>query len=171
VQRLAVTAAHDLRTPLSGIAGFGALLASTLADQPRSLAMVEQIREGTRSALALVDDLLSYVTACASRAPLEPIDLTGLVEQVAAKQVGARVVVAQLGTVLGDATLLRLLFQHLLSNAVAYVEEDTAPHVEISAGVLADGRREFLVTDNARGIARQLDVHDRRHGPGAGDLH
>lgn len=159
VERLAVTAAHDLRTPLGGIAGFAALLSTALADQPTSLAMVEQISGGARSALSLVDDLLSYVTACAGPAPWVRIDLTALVEQVVAELPDAAevVVATPLGDVLGDERLLRLLFRHLLANAATYVEEGTVPHLEVTARAQGAGRREVLVADNARGI----EVQDR----------
>ncbi len=64
----------------------------------------------------------------------------------------AQVIVDDLPTVSGDATLLAQLFQNLIANSIKFRRMDESPVIRISAE-RRDGFWEFACTDNGIGIA------------------
>lgn len=152
---------HDLREPLNTITQFGRLV-----DEDHGAAMPAQARHfvrlmngGAARMRRLLDDVLHYARAqrglTVDRHPVE-LDavlhdaLQGLQARIGAS--GARVQVAPLPVVPGQASLLQLLFQNLLSNALKFVAPGQVPEVEVSASV-ADGWVEVSVQDQGIGIA------------------
>ena len=93
-----------------------------------------------------------------------PVDCAALVRGAVADldrvvaESGARIVVEQLPTVLGDPGQLAQVFQNLLANALKFVEPDVTPQVRVSAERM--GRAWcFSVEDNGIGIP---EVHRER---------
>jgi light-regulated signal transduction histidine kinase (bacteriophytochrome) len=74
--------------------------------------------------------------------------------------------------VIGDATLLTMLWQNLIGNAVKFRREDRAPHIVIDCERGTgnhDGQWRFGVTDNGIGIAPEFAekvfvIFQRLHG-------
>src|SRR2546423_1039605 len=156
--------AHDLRSPLTSIAGFSQLLQEHYADHrdAKATKCITGILDGAKRMQALIEDVLAYAQVGAQAPPPEPIDCAVVVERAVANlhaaidERGALVTHGDLPTVTADATQLSQVFQNLIGNAIKYCRE--TPRVAISA------QREgadwhFCVRDNGIG----LDAADAEH--------
>ncbi|MFO1081023.1 MAG: PAS domain S-box protein [Reyranellaceae bacterium] len=124
---------HELRTPLNAIVGLSALLASAKLkpEEAKHVALIEQAGDRLTR---LVDDILDYSTEPATVAiERKPFDVSKLVEHAlgAARALpGAeRLGIAAWidpdcpATLVGDATQLRRILDHLLDNAVKFTTQ------------------------------------------------
>lgn len=163
-QRFVHMVSHDIREPVNSICNFAGLLedehaAGLGAEGRRSLGFVRQGGERLR---VLLDDLQRYVQleddGAAARS--EPVDLQAVMGQVLADlsdatgRHGARLLGHALPVVAGDPTLLRIVLQNLVSNALKYHAPGTAPVVDWGADRVAGGWA-IWVSDQGIGIAQQ----------------
>ncbi|WP_404311590.1 GAF domain-containing sensor histidine kinase [Agrococcus terreus] len=150
---------HDLRTPLTALAGFLELAADSpeLVDAPRAASALSRAEAATARMSALVEDLLDYARI-GGRPSRRPVDLAEVVAdvvddldaQVAAT--GASLEVDPLPVVPGDPTLLRALLQNLLSNALKFgAAGGRSPRVEVRCDEL-DGGWRVRVEDDGPGV-------------------
>lgn len=73
---MAATVAHEIRNPLSGIAGFAALLARDLEGDHENLETVNKIRKGVNALNAIVTNLLDFTkTVDPNRMEIDPAEL------------------------------------------------------------------------------------------------
>jgi PAS domain S-box-containing protein len=171
--QFASVVSHDLRSPLSAIAGFGELLERHYADHldAKAARYLTGIMDGARHMQTLIDDVLAYAQVGAQAPPPEPIDCTVVVERALANlqtviaERGAMVTHADLPAVTADATQLSEVFQNLIGNAIKYCRD--TPRIAVSA------QREgaawlFSVRDNGIGMdaadaERIFDLFQRAH--------
>ena len=148
--------AHDLSSPLAGIALLVTLLEQHPEQPPAGDVLVE-LRASTRRALDLVDGVLDY--ARSGELALERVALGDVMADVAAdlrhalEDSDATLVVGDLPEVQCDPRQLRRVMQNLVGNALKFRREEP-PRIEISA---LEGGREWVVTvrDNGIGIDRE----------------
>jgi light-regulated signal transduction histidine kinase (bacteriophytochrome) len=180
--QFASVVAHDLRSPLSSIAGFSELLERHSADHldAKATRYITGIMDGVKRMQALIEGVLAYAQVGAQGPPLEPIDCAVVVERAVANlhaaiaERGALVTHTDLPTVAADATQLSQVFQNLIGNAIKYCRE--TPRVTISAD--REGAEwQFSVRDNGIGMdaadaERIFDIFQRAHAaaeyPGTG---
>ncbi|HVM41776.1 MAG TPA: HAMP domain-containing sensor histidine kinase [Acidimicrobiia bacterium] len=158
LQHFAAAVAHDLRSPLQTAAGFLELIADrhgvTLDDQARE--WIRAARHSVSDMGRLVDDLLMYSRAGAMAVNPVPIDTTALVTRLVdrlrgrAEANGAHVEIGDLPEVVSDVSLLSVMLQNLIDNALAYGSPDGEPVAVDGASV--DGGWELLVSDRGPGI-------------------
>jgi PAS domain S-box-containing protein len=143
LEQFARIAAHDLREPLNTISQFAGLIeqdfrAELPSDASRYFGLMG------RAALrmkAMLDDVLRYARLERMRAPqLEVVALdrvfAELRELLHARLVQTRATLEIIGMMplaLGQASLLELLFQNVLLNAMRYTAPGVAPRIEVSA--------------------------------------
>lgn len=160
LERFAVTAAHDLRAPLSRVEMALTGLVDTLALDPQLDAVDDLIgvaRRATVRMRALIDDLLAYATVGHGLRDPEPVALSRVVDAVLGdlapllEQRHADVHVGELPAVVGHRTLLVQLVTNLVTNAVKFARADRQPRIEISAVGSAEGTV-LRVADNGIGI-------------------
>jgi light-regulated signal transduction histidine kinase (bacteriophytochrome) len=180
--QFASVVAHDLRSPLSSIAGFSQLLQEYYADHldARATKCITGIMGGAKRMQALIEGVLAYAQVGAQAPPPEPIDCAVVVERAVAnlhaaiEERGALVTHGELPTVAADATQLSQVFQNLIGNAIKYCRE--TPRVAISAQ-RAGAEWLFAVRDNGIGMdaadaERIFDIFQRAHAaaeyPGTG---
>jgi PAS domain S-box-containing protein len=159
--------AHDLKSPLAGIAAYAEAAEDELRDgrlEPEPLrAMLARITAGTARMAALIDDLLAYATA--RDAALQPaeVDLGTLLDDVVAGKIERSVAagrprpdvyVGPLPAVQADPTTVRQLMTNLIGNAIKYAGPGQAARVDVT------GRR--------HGAWVHLDIADRGMGIPAG---
>ena len=126
---------------------------------PDARAYLDHVCRGSLRLRTMLDDVLNFVRLEPSQRPvLAPLPLDDVIKGVlgslgaALRERGARVDVSPMPHVLGQETLLRLLFQNLISNAIEFVPAERAPQVVVSATENAAGAVVVSVVDNGIGI-------------------
>lgn len=151
---------HDLRNPLTAVAGFIELAAMDprLADAPHASAALAKADAAADRMNTMIGDLLDYARVGGAHPRHDPVDLEALVADVAddlstaIAASGADVTVEPGATVVGDPTLLRALVQNLVANAIKFSEASgVAPHVVVGAHP-DDAGLLLTVDDNGPGI-------------------
>lgn len=156
LQRFASVASHDLQHPLSQLQGFQAVLRDLLGDSASPMVgeVLGRMETSTRRMRNLVVELLEHTRS--SEHPLQrtAVDMESLANELGelhrreGTARGVTVDIQALPPARADETLVRRLLHNLLSNAVTYVDADTAPQVVVRH---RGGRYE--VVDNGIGIA------------------
>lgn len=158
LDRFAAVASHDLQEPLRKISAFASLIKRRHqgvldAETDRSL---EFLVDAAGRMRRLIDDLLSYSRASKRTLYLCKVDMNQLLGETLAElelltlDAGAQISAASLPTVEGDPTLLRLLLQNLVSNALKYRKREG---VKISISAVPLGADwQFTVTDDGIGF-------------------
>lgn len=186
MQQFVRIASHDMREPLNTIAQFCGLIETDHGHEltPSARLYFEQVGSGTRRMRTLLDDVLSFARLEAGvGVTQQEVALDRTIDTVLAaldasmRRRQARVeVVAPLPVVQGHESLLVLLFQNLVSNAIKFTPPERAPRVRISARDEGD-HIVVTVADNGIGIASHDQaqlftpfkrLHTRRQYDGTG---
>ncbi len=175
LEQFAYVASHDLSEPLRVIAGFVDLLARRYRGELDEEAdkFIDFTVSGVERMQALIDDLLAYSRAGRVRIERRDVDVASVVRDVLwalepqMKARAATVTIGEMPTVAAEETLLRQIFQNLVSNAIKFSDAD-APAVEVRAVRWSAGWR-FDVIDNGPGVedrhaARVFEMFQRLHG-------
>ncbi len=150
---------HDLREPINTINNFAGLLAdeSTSSDASGQRRYLDYVVQGGQRMELLLNDLLDFVRLDKAAVDPQPVDLNTLAAQVrddlsaSMVRVGGQLQLGQLPTVLGDSSLLRIVLQNLVSNALKFSRPDAPAEVSLSAHQ-AQGVWCIRVADNGIGI-------------------
>jgi len=169
LEAFSYSVSHDLRAPLRHITGFADKLRTQLGDE-RDAKLAHYcsiIAESARRMSALIEDLLAYSRLGRHALRLQPVDLQSLVEEVRSTLMSAvedrhvQWQVAPLPVVVADASMLRLVWQNLLDNALKYTAAKDPALIEI--GFREDGDvREFWVRDD--GVGFDMKYADKLFG-------
>ena len=139
--------AHDLKSPLSSVAGYVEIIEDCVAEPgfPADGTLrhaVERSAAGVRRMRNLIDDLLAYVTAGDAPVNAGPVDLAALVADVVGERTdhlrasqGARpaIAIGDLPAVTADPGLLRQVLDNLVGNALKYVTPGRAAEIDVGA--------------------------------------
>ncbi len=175
LEAFSYSVSHDLRTPLRHILGFADLLRRESGDQatPKAARYLKVIGESAERMNSLIDDLLEFSRTSRAELRRGPVDLERLVQSARddlAPDQGERNVewrVGPLPAVIGDAGLLRQVFDNLLSNALKYTRTREKALIEVTAR--QQGREVWLsIRDNGVGfdpeyVGRLFGVFQRLH--------
>ncbi|GGE42463.1 hypothetical protein GCM10011367_16520 [Marinicauda pacifica] len=177
LNRFATVASHDLQEPLRKIAAFSGLLRRRYQDRldEDGLSSLDFLVDAAGRMRTLIDDLLGYSRASSRPLKTSRIELESVVEAllkelgVLIEETGAIIEIDALPAVYGDTTLLRLLFQNLITNAIKYRGQD-APYIRIGSVRAGDSWR-IHVMDNGIGIEGKFfnkifDPFQRLHARG-----
>jgi signal transduction histidine kinase len=160
LERFNYSVAHDLRAPLRGIAGFGEALCDDCGEQlsPQAKHYIARMQNSVTRMDALIAGLLKYATIGRQEIARLPVPLDEILRESTAmleneiKERDAHVAPAgPLPTVIGDPTMLQVVFQNLIGNAIKFVSPGVKPNVEVSSKADA-GRATIYFTDNGVGI-------------------
>lgn len=160
---------HDLRAPIRHVAGFAQLLEAkvgpTLGEEgERYLAFIV---EAAKRLGVLVDELLEFSRMGRKEIGRDEVDLGQLIGEVvdhfrkttATRQIAWRV--GKLPTVNGDATMLRLVAENLIGNAVKFTGKREQAQIEI--GCSEDDQCQIIfVKDN--GVGFDMAHYDKLFG-------
>ena len=183
LEQFAYVASHDLQEPLRNIAIYSQLLSRDYAGRLNQHAddIIHVITSSVERMNALIRDLLAYSrVGNVDAAPMNPVDLSGVVEFACANlrtkivESGASVEAEPLPAVRGDQVQIVQVFQNLIDNAIKYAGAEP-PTVRISAEKM-DRNWKITVSDNGIGIDPRhhqqiFAVFKRLHGrdiPGTG---
>jgi two-component system sensor histidine kinase/response regulator len=150
---------HDLRAPLRRIDSFSRAIlesqAGRLDDAGRHY--FERVREASRHMGQLIDDLLHLSKVTQAELREQEVDLSSLVEVIAARLREAepdRAVELKVRPgviVTGDGQLLRIALANLLENAWKFTGREAAPTIEFGL-THAGGEPTYFVRDNGAGF-------------------
>lgn len=161
LERFNYSVAHDLRAPLRGISGFSQILREDCANELSAEAVeyLDRIQTSVSQMDALISELLKYATIGRQKISLAPVMLEevlratlGLMNAEIAHRRAEVVTTGTLPVVLGDATMLQVVFQNLISNSIKFVAPDVKPHIEISTERLSVNSVAVYISDNGVGI-------------------
>jgi signal transduction histidine kinase len=186
LEQFAYVASHDLQEPLRKVASFCQLLEKRYGDQldERGLQYIDFAVDGAKRMQVLINDLLTFSRVgragdVSVRLRLDrPLDAAVAAVATAAEESGAVIERPfQLPEVMGDMTLLTMLWQNLLGNAIKFRSPARPPVLRVTASGPAEGMWRFCVQDNGIGIAPEFAdkifvIFQRLHGrddyPGTG---
>ena len=152
--------AHDLRSPLRSMHGFGMLLleseAQCLSQEGRGY--LRRIMKSSELMAEIIDDLLEYARVERDVAPGEPLELAPLCQEVVDARLNATegssaevTVQVPPGRVQATRKGLSIVLRNLLDNALKFSRDGQAPRVEIGAR-LDGGLWTLWVRDNGIGF-------------------
>ncbi len=165
LEQFAYVASHDLQEPLRKVASFCQLLEKRYSDKldDRGRQYIDFAVDGAKRLQVLINDLLTFSRVGRSsdtriKVPLsQPLDTAIAAVGTSIEEAGAVIEPPEhLPEVMGDPTLLAMLWQNLISNAIKFRAPDRAPVVRITATEEPDGTWRLCVTDNGIGIAPEF---------------
>lgn len=159
LEAFSYSVSHDLRAPLRHISGFADLLGKRAAPSldETSLRYLNVILDSTRHAGELIDDLLAFSRVGRAEMQRLPVDTERLVRCIVegfAFEASGREIRWEIGNlpwVHGDPSMLRLVFENLLSNALKYTRPRGEAVIEVGS-TAADAETVFFVRDNGVGF-------------------
>ncbi len=178
LEQFAYVASHDLQEPLRKVASFCQLLEKRYGDKldERGIEYIGFAVDGAKRMQVLINDLLSFsrvgrVGAVHAAAELETALDDALANLAAAlEESNAEIVrpAQRLPRVVGDPTLLTMLWQNLIGNAVKFQRTGHPPRIVIECQRGA-GEWILTVTDNGIGIDEEFVdkvfvIFQRLHG-------
>ncbi|QLL10031.1 sensor histidine kinase [Mycobacterium vicinigordonae] len=182
LEQFAYVASHDLQEPLRKVASFCTLLERRYRDKldDRGVEYIDFAVDGAKRMQVLINDLLSFSRVGRLNTKYTAVELDTALDSavanltVAIEESGAEIVrpAQRLPQVNGDPTLLVVLWQNLIGNAVKFHRENVPPRVAIDFRSGTGSRADhwvFSVSDNGIGIAEEFVdkvfiIFQRLHG-------
>lgn len=157
---------HDLRTPLSAILGWTAILDGKEDDVELVKKAMTVIKRSATSQKSLIEDILDFarISSGELRIDVEPVDLDEVIKN-ALEIVGPAAETKEIriqssldpgSFVKGDAMRLQQVLWNLLSNAVKFTPKNGEVNVRLRN---ADSNIEIDVSDNGKGISAEFLPH------------
>lgn len=159
LEAFSYSVAHDLRTPLRGIDGFGQALLEDYSDKLDSQGRkyITYIRAGTQNMGRIIDDLLSMAKLSRSEMHFQEVDLSQIVQDGAErlqKESPDRKVEFNIASglkVLGDPSLLAVAMENLIENAWKFTSKQAKAEITFGLKEGGDGPV-FFIRDNGVGF-------------------
>ncbi|MCV7419363.1 CHASE3 domain-containing protein [Mycobacterium yunnanensis] len=185
LEQFAYVASHDLQEPLRKVTSFCQLLEKRYRDKldDRGVEYIDFAVDGAKRMQVLINDLLTFSRVGRLNAARTDVDLGAALDDglanlsVAVEESGAVIErpAEPLPWVVGDPTLLTMLWQNLIGNAMKFRREGVAPHVVIEWEATTDptdaseSQYSFTLSDNGIGIAPEFVekvfvIFQRLHG-------
>ena len=182
LEQFAYVASHDLQEPLRKVASFCQLLEKRYGDKldERGTEYIGFAVDGAKRMQILINDLLTFSRVGRLNSTETEVALDGTLDgalsnlATALEESGASVErpADGLPVVKGDPTLLAMLWQNLIGNAVKFRREGVEPRIVIECAASSgdDGQNwSFTLTDNGIGIAPEFAekvfvIFQRLHG-------
>ena len=181
LEQFAYVASHDLQEPLRKVAAFCQLLEKRYGDQldERGIQYIDFAVDGAKRMQILINDLLTFSRVGRLNSTQVKVNLDAVLDEAIAnvstaiEETGAEITRPEsLPRVLGDPTLLIMLWQNLVSNAVKFRRDDQAPRIAITCEPGSgeqEGQWMFTFSDNGIGIAddfvdKVFVIFQRLHG-------
>lgn len=179
LEQFAYVASHDLQEPLRKVASFCQLLEKRYGDtlDDRGKQYIDFAVDGAKRMQILINDLLTFSRVGRLNDARVPVDLDQSLTKALAnldtsvRDTGALVErPGELPEIVGDPTLLTMLWQNLVGNAVKFHHPERPPRIRITCEEdEGSGTWNFSVTDNGIGIPEAFAekvfvIFQRLHG-------
>lgn len=172
LDRFAYMASHDLQEPLRKIRIFSERISenfySVIGDEGRIY--VDKMQSACIRMQNLIDDILAFSKISVPRGSLKPTSIKKVVQEVVSEmeleieEKMAVITVGDLPELPANESLIKSLFQNLISNSLKYAKKDVPTEISISTsggpsqGLLKEGFKQFYriyVKDNGIGFEQQ----------------
>ena len=181
LEQFAYVASHDLQEPLRKVASFCQLLEKRYGDQldDRGRQYIDFAVDGAKRLQILINDLLTFSRVGRADDQRVRLSLDGVLDNAIASlgtiiEESSAVIErpAQLPEVMGDPTMLAMLWQNLIANGIKFRAPDRVPAIAITVDEQPDGMLQFCVADNGIGIPPEFAekvfvIFQRLHGRSA----
>ncbi|KQY02974.1 histidine kinase [Mycobacterium sp. Root135] len=180
LEQFAYVASHDLQEPLRKVTSFCQLLEKRYRDKldDRGVEYIDFAVDGAKRMQVLINDLLTFSRVGRLNAAQTDVDLDAALDDglanlsVAIEESEADIVrpAEPLPHVVGDPTLLAMLWQNLIGNAMKFSKDGVAPRMTIEWQRADDADLySFTLSDNGIGIAPEFVdkvfiIFQRLHG-------
>lgn len=182
LEQFAYVASHDLQEPLRKVASFCQLLEKRYGDKldERGIQYIDFAVDGAKRMQVLINDLLTFSRVGRLNDAHVPVPLDAALDKALAnlstaiEDAGARIErPAKLPEITGDPTLIVMLWQNLIGNAVKFRRPDHPAEIRITCDEAPDGTEgpgwQLCVSDNGIGIPEEFAekvfvIFQRLHG-------
>lgn len=182
LEQFAYVASHDLQEPLRKVTAFCQLIEKRYADKldERGVEYIAFAVDGAKRMQTLINDLLAFSRVGRLNSTRSVIDLDDTLDaaldnlETAVAESGAQIVRQgrPLPQIMGDPTLLTMVWQNLIGNAVKFRRDGVAPRIVIDCEQSSngpDGSWTLTVSDNGIGIPEEFVdkvfvIFQRLHG-------
>jgi PAS domain S-box-containing protein len=160
LEAFSYSVSHDLRAPLRAIAGFVALLKkhNYEAIDDKGQHYMDAIADAAVQMGRLIDDILTFSRIGRAEMSMSRVDMNALLDEVRntlRPQIEGRRIewkVGPLPEVTGERTMLSLVLQNLLANALKFTRTRDAAEIEIGTAVGGQNETVYYVRDNGVGF-------------------
>lgn len=165
LEAFSYSVSHDLRAPLRHVDGFISLFKEREKDRLDSTSQhyLDNVTEAVIRMGEMIDDLLSFSRTSRSLMTLIPVDMDQVVRGVIAEQepydkkASLTFDVHPLETALADPSLLKIVWDNLISNAIKFSSKKEEAHIEIGCQPKPSNNEvEFFIRDNGAGFDPQF---------------
>lgn len=170
LEAFAYSIAHDLRGPMTALAGFTRLLEQNLGElDPRNAHYLRRVMGNVQHMNELTDSLLSLARLSGVALESQPTDLAAAARKVLdelRQQEPHRKVVADIAATLpthGDPRLLHQVMANLIGNAWKFSRTRPVTEIRVAVEPGADGEETFVVAD--RGVGFDMEHASELFGP------
>lgn len=159
LEAFSYSVSHDLRAPLRSIDGFSLALLERYSEQldDKGKHYLQRVRAGSQRMGELIDDLLKLSRVTRAQIQCQKIDLTAMVEAIAADlqqnqpQRAVDFVIAPGVVAAGDEQLLRVMLENLLNNAWKFTSNQVSARIEF--GITEQNfSPAYFIKDNGAGF-------------------
>ncbi|WP_145237598.1 sensor histidine kinase [Prescottella equi] len=178
LEQFAYVTSHDLQEPLRKVASFCQLLEKRYGDvvDERGRQYIDFAVDGAKRMQVLINDLLTFSRVGRVNDGFGPVSLDHALDKALANlsaavdESGATIERPErLPEIDGDATLLAMLWQNLIGNAIKFTRPESTPEVSISVQRRPDDMWLVSVQDRGIGIAEEFEekifvIFQRLHG-------
>jgi signal transduction histidine kinase len=182
LEQFAYVASHDLQEPLRKVTAFCQLIEKRYGDKldERGVEYIAFAVDGAKRMQTLINDLLAFSRVGRLHSTRSDVDLGATLDaalenlETAVAESGAQVVRQgqPLPRIMGDPTLLTMVWQNLIGNAVKFRRDGVAPRIVIDCEQSSNGPDQswmLTVSDNGIGIPEEFSdkvfvIFQRLHG-------
>lgn len=169
LESFSYSVSHDLRAPLRHINGFVDLLLKHAASQldEKGRRYLDTITSSAKEMGTLIDELLVFSRMARTEMHTTGVDMGQIANDLIQRmekdteQRSIKWIVGELPIVEGDLSMLRLVFQNLIENAVKYSRPRTQTVIEIDSST-RDNEIVVFVRDN--GVGFNMEYKDKLFG-------
>jgi PAS domain S-box-containing protein len=171
LEAFAYSVSHDLRAPLRSIDGFSQALLEDYSEKfdEQGRNYLHRVRASTQRMAQLIDDVLNLSRVTRAEMRYEPVNLTTLANRVVADlrrlnpERKAEFIIKDGLVAKGDARLLYMVLDNLLSNALKFTEKHPGAKIEFGATHVGHDKPVFYVRDD--GVGFDMTYVDKLFAP------
>lgn len=160
LESFSYSVSHDLRSPILGIQGFSELLVEDYSNvmDSRGADFLQRVLTSAKRMSQIIDSLLALSRVARIEMCHEDVDLTEMARAISSEfsqrhpESHVKLVIENGIVANGDARLLRIVMENLLSNAWKYTSKQPNPRIEFGMIKEKDETRVYYVRDNGAGF-------------------